>query len=71
MNKVVIQSNLRSINNGPLIRTGEVDSFQYEVSKVFNDLPKKIREIDNYNLFYKSIKKYFLDKSIALSLIGH
>lgn len=51
-------------NNGPkIIEKGHRDSFSARAVKLFNELPKNIREIENENLFRTESKKYYLEKA--------
>jgi len=59
---------LRSNELGPMIDLGTNGSFQEQVANVFNDLPKSLREEVSVKSFYRNVKKYFFDKSIAISL---
>lgn len=68
MKKLKFKRTLRSIDNGIMIEPGENGTFNNQVSKVFNDLPKNIRNLDSISTFYSQTKKYFLDKSIAIAL---
>jgi len=69
MKKAEPGRNLRSNDNGTMISPGENGTFQDQVSNIFNDLPKNLREEGSIKEFYKKTKKYFLDKSLALSLV--
>ena len=68
MSKLILGRNLRSNEIGTMINRGENGSFQEQVALVFNDLPKSLREESSIKIFYKNTKKYFLDRSIAISL---
>ena len=59
---------LRTNDVGTTIENGENGSFQEQVAMLFNDLPKSLREEKSIKIFYKNAKKYFLDKSLAISL---
>jgi len=69
MNKLVPRRGLRSNDHGPMIDPGVDGSFQAQVAKVFNSLPKSLREEQFIKVFYKNTKKYYLDRSLALSLV--
>ena len=43
-------------------------TFEYTASKIFNDLPTDCRSCDDYHMFCKMAKKYFLDKALARNL---
>ena len=43
-------------------------TFEYTSSHLFNDLPWECRSCENYGMFCKLTKKYFLDKALARCL---
>ena len=58
-----------STNAGPKIEYRDhVQSFQSDAAHVFNELPKKIRQLECLNSFKRETKKYLLDRAIAKSL---
>ena len=51
-------------NNGPkLIEQGHRNSFQSRAVRVFNELPKELRETDKQNIFRNNARKYFMNKA--------
>ena len=58
----------RSRNDGPKIKHGEKSSFQEQARIVFNDLPKCIREQENFNIYTSEARKFYKDKAIARCL---
>ena len=53
-------------DNGPkIVEKGHKNSFNSRAVKVFNELPKNIKEIERENIFRDKTKKYFMDKALA------
>jgi len=56
----------RRLQSGPLIERGDIDSLQHQVSIAFNDRPKHIREINNFEES-KILWKLFKDEAFFKS----
>ena len=62
------RNNMRSEDNGVILERGSISSLQAQVSLVFNDLPKTLRECNSKQKFCREAKNYFLDKALAKTL---
>ena len=69
MRKLKPRKGLRSNDYGPMIDPGNSGSFQEQVANEFNCLPKPLRDEQCIEKFYSKTKKYYLDRSLALSLV--
>lgn len=50
------------------IERGEPNTFQNQVSKVFNELPKTIRKCSDQKQLYKEVKRFYFDVAMAKML---
>ena len=53
----------------PLINhNGEIGTLAQDVKMIYSVLPKNIRELENYNKFRNSTKRYFCDIALTRSM---
>ena len=68
MRKLKPRKGLRSNDFDTMIDPGDSGSFQEQVANEFNCLPRPFRDEQCIKKFYSKTKKYYLDRSLALSL---
>lgn len=62
---------LRSSTTGLSLQNGDPGTFQHQAGKIFNSLPKKIRECEIEKEYNKQIKSYFFDQALAKSILWY
>ena len=56
--------NLRSSDLGPIIKQGDNYTFQQQAT-VYNNLPKNVKEINDFKAFSRKIKGFYKDMALA------
>ena len=59
--------NVRPENQEPLVTPGETKTFQAQ-AQVFDNLPKNLKTLKDYEKFSEETKKFYLDQALAESL---
>ena len=59
---------LRSNGTGLSLQNGNQNTFQNQVAKTFNDLPKNIRECQDEMKYCKEAKSFYFDQALAKSI---
>ena len=70
LNRKIRNSNLRQLTYdlNKVEVTVNDNTFQGKASRLFNDLPSKLRSEKNYNSFSKHLKSYLIDSALARTI---
>ena len=55
-------------NSQILSTNNKTNKYKYDTTRIFNDLPKKLRDCNELAIFKRLSRDYYLDKAIARSL---